>query len=117
MKYKKYDILLIHLNPTQGSEQKGTRPCILLQNNIANSSGLQTITIAPLSTKKKEYPSSLNISASKTNNLQADSRIELSQIRTIDILRIIHFIGKLDDQYRKELQEKIILFFDIYDEF
>jgi mRNA interferase MazF len=117
MKYLKYDIILINLNPTQGSEQQGIRPCIILQNNIANISGLQTITIAPLSSILKEYPSSVCIQKSSHNNLSSPSRIELSQIRTIDRKRIIKKIGSLEEKYHHELQEKLILFFDIYNIF
>jgi mRNA interferase MazF len=113
---RKYDIVLINLNPTQGSEQQGIRPCVILQNNIANKSRLQTSTIAPLSKTLKNYPSSVTIKQSKVNGLKCDSRIELSQIRTIDQSRVLKIIGKLNDSYKNELREKLITFFDVFDE-
>lgn len=116
MKYQKYDIILVDLNPTKGSEQSGKRPCVVLQNNIANASKLKTVTIAPLSSSIKDYPTSVCIQPTKINNLSVASRAELSQIRTIDESRIVHVIGALDKKNIEEFRGKLILFFDIYDE-
>ena len=114
---KKYDLVLVDLNPTKGSEQMGIRPCIVLQNNAINASKLRTVTIAPLTSTIKILPWALVISPDATNNIKARSRIELSQIRTIDRERIIQTLGKLDKKHHAELHEKLALFFDVVDRF
>lgn len=114
---RKYDIVLVNLNPTKGSEQKGIRPCLVLQNNLANASKIATVAIAPITSTIKNFPSSIIVKSNSKNKLQKDSRIELSQIRTIDKTRIIKKIGILDNSYKKELCEKLVLFFDLTDEF
>ncbi len=114
---KKYDIVLANLNPTKGSEQKGTRPCLVLQNNAINASRIKTVTIAPFSSSIKNIPWALIITPDKINNLESLSRIELSQIRTIDKTRIVKHLGSLDAKYQEELREKMILFFDLFDKF
>ncbi|MFH1546309.1 MAG: type II toxin-antitoxin system PemK/MazF family toxin, partial [Patescibacteria group bacterium] len=78
---------------------------------------IATVTIVPITSNIKNFPSSIIIKASSKNNLKQDSRIELSQIRTIDRTRIIKKIGALDDFIKKELCDKLILFFDLGDEF
>ena len=65
---KKYDIVYVELDPTKGSEQHGTRPCIILQNNLANRFGSTTV-IATLTTTLKKYPHTLIVEASKENGL------------------------------------------------
>lgn len=65
MVFKKYNIVVTKLDPTKGSEQKGTRPCIILQNDIANNSRIKTTVIAPLTTSYKKTPSSILITPSK----------------------------------------------------
>ena len=112
---KKYDIVIVNLNPTSGSEQQGVRPCLVLQNNIANSSKLQTVTIAPFTSNIKLYPASIIVEPSAENKLKSPSRLELSQIRTIDKHRILMESGVLDEKYRHQVQEKLIDFFDVDD--
>ncbi len=114
---KKYDIVLINLNPTKGSEQQGIRPCLILQNNAINASKIKTITIVPFTSSIKKIPWSLIINPTSTNNLENLSRLELSQIRTVDQSRIISTLGRLDSHYENELREKIVLFFDLFDKF
>lgn len=113
---KKYEIILVNLNPTKGSEQQGTRPCIVIQNNLANSSKLKTIAIAPLTTNIKETPYGVIIDPSGKNGLSQKSRIELSQIRVIDKSRKLKILGVLEREYHPQINEKISDFFDIMDE-
>lgn len=114
---KKYDIVLANLDPTKGSEQKGTRPCLVLQNNVVNASRIKTVVVIPFTTSIKNIPWALILDPSEINGLSEKSRLELSQIRTIDRSRIIKSLGCLEPEKRKELQGKIILFFDLFDEF
>jgi len=64
---KKYDILLVDLNPSRGAEKRGVRPCVVLQNNLANKSRLQTVTIAPITKRLRSAPPTLLIIPSLIN--------------------------------------------------
>ena len=55
---KKYDIVLVDLNPVKGSEQAGIRPCIIIQNDYANSVS-KTFVIAIISSVIKIFPHTL----------------------------------------------------------
>lgn len=85
---EKYDIILVDLNPVKGSEQAGIRPCIIIQNNFANTYA-RTFVVAILSSVIKEYPHTYIISPDNENKLTEKSRIDFLQVRTIDRERII----------------------------
>ena len=114
---KKYDIVLVNLNPTRGAEKQGIRPCVVLQNNIANQSRLQTVTIAPITYQIRGVPSMLSVVASKKCGLKIDSCIDFSQMRTLDRGRISKTIGQLESRYYSDVREKITQFLDLFDEY
>lgn len=97
VRIKRGEIFFVNLEPTKGSEQGGTRPALIVQNNIGNQYSSTTI-IAPLTSKiyQKEYP--MNVFVSKEDSgLEKDSIILLNQIRTIDKTRIGKRMGILDN--------------------
>lgn len=78
-----YDIVLVNLDPTLGSEMKKTRPYVVLSPNEMNKY-LQTIVVAPLTSSSKPYPTRVQI-----NHLITKGWIAIDQVRTIDRLRIV----------------------------
>jgi len=109
---KKFDIILVDLNPIKWSEQSWIRPCIIIQNNYANKVS-KTYVVAILSSVLKDYPHTLIIDKSKYNWLSTKSRIDLLQIRTIDESRIIKSLWELDYEFRNILDEKLKIAFDL----
>ncbi len=101
MEIKQYEIVLVNLDPTVGSEIKKTRPCVIISPNEMNKY-LNTVVIAPMTSKSKRYPTRVTV--------KHDSKkgwIVLDQIRTIDKQRIIKTLDSLTE---KEIQEvKVIL--------
>ena len=79
------DIVIVDLNPTEGSEQRGTRPCLVVQNDVGNENAPTTI-VVPFTTSNgdKLYPFEVPVSATKSP-LREDSAVLCSQIRTISI--------------------------------
>ena len=101
MEIKQYQIILVNLDPTVGSEIKKTRPCVAISPNEMNKY-LRTIVIAPMTTSSKNYPTRVEI--------KHDSKIGwvvLDQIRTIDKLRIIKPLGRLSKPEIKEVRNVI----------
>ena len=78
-----YQIILVNLDPTIGSEIKKTRPCLIISPNEMNKY-LQTIVIAPITNSSKPYPTRVEIKHKKTKGWAV-----IDQIRTIDKKRII----------------------------
>ncbi len=89
MELRQYQIVLVNLDPTQGSEIKKTRPCIIISPNEMNKY-LQTIVIAPLTTSSRPYPTRVEV---KHNNTKGWAVID--QIRCVDRGRIIKTFDKL----------------------
>jgi mRNA interferase MazF len=98
MEIKQYQIILVNLDPTIGSEIKKTRPCVVISPNEMNKY-LRTIVIAPMTTSSKKYPTRVKV---KHDN--KTGWIVLDQIRTIDRQRIIKIFGELKDFEIQELK-------------
>lgn len=101
MDLKQYQIVLVNLDPSFGSEMKKTRPSVIISPNEMNKF-LQTIVIAPMTSSSKSYPTRIEV-----NHNNKKGWIVLDQIRTVDRQRIIKVLGNLTE---KEIQKvKIIL--------
>jgi mRNA interferase MazF len=84
-----YDLFLVNLDPTIGSEIRKTRPCVVLSPNELNNN-LNTVIIAPITSTSKPYPTRL-----QTKSVKPYGWVVLDQIRTIDKNRITKKIGQL----------------------
>ena len=98
MEITQYQIILVNLDPTLGSEIQKTRPCVVISPNEMNKY-LKTVVIAPMTTSSKNYPTRIQI---KHDN--KIGWIVLDQIRTIDKQRIIKELGQLNKSEISELK-------------
>lgn len=92
MEIKQYQVVLVNLDPTIGSEMKKTRPSVVISPNEMNKH-LQTVVIAPVTSTSKPYPTRVKVKHIKTSGW-----VVLDQIRTIDRRRIIKVFGSLADK-------------------
>lgn len=99
MDLKQYQIVLVNLDPTVGSEMKKTRPCVIISPNEMNKY-LDTIVIAPITSSSKNYPTRVEI-----NHDKKTVWIVLDQIRTVDRRRIIKILGNLSEKKFKKVKE------------
>ena len=101
-----YDIVLVNLDPTIGSEMKKTRPCVVLSPDEMNKY-LQTIVIAPMTSSSKPYPTRVEVKHKITTGW-----IAIDQIRTIDRMRIVKRFETLTEKeierVKKIIQETIV---------
>jgi mRNA interferase MazF len=98
MELTQYQIVLVNLDPTIGSEIKKTRPCVVISPDEMNKY-LRTIVIAPMTTSSKDYPTRIKIKYINKNGW-----VVLDQIRTIDKQRIIKILGNLKTTEIQELK-------------
>ncbi len=92
MEVAQYQVVLVNLDPTIGSEMKKTRPCVIISPNEMNKY-LQTIIIAPITSSSKSYPTRIIL-----KNTKVKGWIVLDQIRTIDRQRVIKLLGVLTEK-------------------
>ena len=90
MDLKQYQIALVNLDPTLGSEFKKTRQCVIISPNEMNEY-LSTIVIAPMTSTSKSYPTRVEVLHNKQKGW-----VVLDQIRTVDRQRIIKVLGNLE---------------------
>lgn len=101
MELKQYEIVLVNLDPTIGSEMKKTRPCVIVSPDEMNKY-LQTIVVAPMTSASKHYPTRVEIKHNKTKGW-----VVIDQIRTIDRKRVIKILGKLTEKEIYKVKEII----------
>lgn len=102
------DIVIVELNPTRASEQRGTRPCLVVQNDIGNANAPTTI-VVPFTTSfgDRLYPFEVLIEADESP-LSEDAVALCSQIRTVSIIqRITENIGSVPADRMSEVDEAV----------
>lgn len=106
---KRGDVFFADLSPVIGSEQGGTRPVLIIQNDIGNRFS-PTVIIAAITAQiqKAKLPTHVEIDAKKYG-FERDSVILLEQLRTIDKSRLTDRITHLDE----ELMEKVDIALEI----
>lgn len=110
---KRGDIYYADLSPVVGSEQGGTRPVLIVQNDIGNRHSPTVIAAAITSqTGKARLPTHINIAGGSVG-LSKDSIILLEQIRTIDKRRLKEHMGRLDDQQMSLVDTAIAVSFGL----
>jgi len=98
MQVRRGDVVIVDLDPTRESEQRGTRPCLVVQNDAGNENAPTTI-IAPFTTSFDDelYPFEVFVDADESP-LREDSVVLCSQLRTASIEhRITETIGSIPD--------------------
>lgn len=101
MELTQYQIVLVNLDPTIGSEIKKTMPCVVISPDEMNKY-LRTIIIAPMTTSSKIYPTRIEIKHDRKIGW-----IVIDQIRTIDKQQIMGIMGTLSQPEIKELKSVI----------
>lgn len=100
VKIKRFDVFLVNLDPTIGSEIKKTGPALIISPDSMNLSRLKTVIIAPMtSTIKDNFPTRM-----LTQFNDKKGQIGLDQLRSIDRSRIVQKLGSID----KETQNNIL---------
>jgi len=91
MVVNRFDVWLINLDPTVGSEIFKTRPCLVVSPNEMNRY-MATLIVAPMTTQGKLYPTRI-----PCNFQGKDGHIVLDQLRTIDKARLVKMLGRIGD--------------------
>ena len=96
-----YDIVLVNLDPTVGSEIQKTRPCVIVSPNEINHN-LQTLVVSPMTATSRKYPTRVEV-----KHHGKIGWIAIDQIRTIDKVRVIKTLGTLNKSETREVKSVI----------
>ncbi len=97
MEVKRFEVYLVNLDPTVGSEIKKSRPCLVISPDDLNRF-IATVIVAPMTTKGRDYPSRVSC---LFQGKQA--QVVLDQIRTVDKTRLVKRLGKVGSQTQSEV--------------
>lgn len=87
----RFEVYLVNLDPTIGSEIQKTRPCLIISPDEMNKY-LATVIIAPMTTRGRNYPTRVTCIFDGK-----EGQIVLDQIRTIDKSRLVKNLGNISD--------------------
>ncbi|MBN3891759.1 MAG: type II toxin-antitoxin system PemK/MazF family toxin [Nostoc sp. JL31] len=97
----RFDVFLVNLDPTVGSEIQKTRPCVVISPDEMNKY-IGTVIVAPMTTKGQLYPTRV------TCEFQGkDGQIVLDQIRTVDKARLVKKLGQIDSDEQKAVLDTL----------
>jgi mRNA interferase MazF len=105
MVIKRFDVYLINLDPTIGSEIQKTRPCVVISPDEMNRF-IKTVIVAPMTSRGTTYPTRV---ACKFRGRQG--QVVLDQIRTVDKARLIKKLGSLFKQTQAEVLSVLVEMF------
>jgi mRNA interferase MazF len=87
----RFEVYLVRLDPTEGREIRKTRPCLVISPNEMNRH-IGTVIVALMTTQGREYPTRIPVRFQRKSG-----QIVLDQIRTVDKMRLVKRLGKIDD--------------------
>jgi mRNA interferase MazF len=102
---------LVNFNPGRGSEQKGHRPALIIQNDTGNIYAATTI-VAAITSTIKEFPVTVVLSSGESG-LRQRSMVNTAQLLTIDKARLQKRLGRLSEPSMRKVEAAIRVSVDV----
>ena len=97
MVVKRFEVYLVNLDPTVGSEIRKARPCLIISPDEMNRH-IATVIVAPMTTKGRDYPTRVSCSfQGKTG------QVVLDQLRAVDKGRLVQKLGRIDKETQRDV--------------
>ena len=97
MVIRRFEVYLVNLDPTVGSEVQKSRPCLVISPDEMNVH-IATVIIAPMTTRGRDYPTRVQCQFQGK-----DGQVVLDQIRTVDKSRLMKRLGVIDHEIQKQV--------------
>jgi mRNA interferase MazF len=97
MVVRRFEVYLVSLDPTMGSEIRKTRPCLVISPDEMNRH-IATVIVAPMTTKGKDYPTRVGCSFKGKSG-----QVVLDQIRTVDKARLVQKLGVISPEVQADV--------------
>lgn len=92
MVVRRFEVYLVSLDPTMGSEIRKTRPCLVISPDEMNKY-IATVIVAPMTTKGKDYPTRVNCLFKGKHG-----QVVIDQLRTVDKSRLVKKLGVISQE-------------------
>ena len=104
VKPRRFEVHLVALDPTVGSEIRKTRPCVVVSPDEANDA-LNTVVGAPMTSTIRNYPTRVRVRFQGRNG-----EIAIDQLRAMDKRRLVKKLGALSPDAQRRLAAALIEF-------
>jgi mRNA interferase MazF len=105
MVIERFDVYLVALDPTLGSEIQKTRPCVVVSPDEMNRA-IATVILAPMTTRGHGYPSRVACYFDGK-----DGQIVLDQLRAVDKRRLLKRLGQIESSAQQEVLQTLAAMF------
>jgi len=102
---KRFEVYLINLDPTVGSEIQKTRPCLVISPDEMNRY-ISIVIVAPMTTKGRSYPTRISCEFGGKKG-----QIVLDQLCTVDKTRLVKHLGRVDRPTQGKVLEVLVEMF------
>lgn len=92
MVVRRFEVYLVNLDPTVGSETQKTRPCVVVSPDEMNRH-IRTVIVAPMTIKGQPYPTRV-----PCRFAGKEGQLVLDQLRTVDKARLVKRVGEIDPE-------------------
>lgn len=100
-------------NQVAGHEQAGTRPALVVSDEVFNTSPAGLATVLPMTSKLKNYPNRIDVPRTAANGLSQDSQVLVDQIRTVSTSRLNGCLGEIETDILDDVDEKLRFLLDL----
>lgn len=104
--FKRGEIYYADLSPVRGSEQGGTRPVIIVQNDVGNKYS-PTVIVVPLTTILTKSKLPTHVVLYKAADLPCKSLVLCEQIKTIDKSRLQDYKGTVSSEDMEKIDKAL----------
>ena len=105
MVVRRFEIFLVNLDPTVGSEIRKTRPCLIISPDEMNEH-IKTVIVAPMTTKGRPYPTRVHCVFQGKQG-----QIVLDQMRNIDKARLVKKLGEMPSATSAHVSDVLVQMF------
>lgn len=105
MVVKRFDVYLVSLDPTVGSEINKARPCLVVSPDELNRH-IATVIVAPMTTKGQPYPTRIACDFEGKSG-----QVVLDQLRTVDKRRLVKRLGRIDKNTQQSVVARLVQLF------
>lgn len=100
------EVWLLDLSPTLGREQSGTRPALVISDNLFNQGPADLVIVVPLTSKRKNVRSHIEIAQGEAG-LTLDSYVKCEDVRSVSKLRFIRKFGSVSGNTMRTVEETL----------
>lgn len=100
------EIWLVNLNPTEGREQAGTRPALIVSVDLFNHGAAELVVVIPVTSKAKGIPLHVEVNPPE-GGLSLKSFVKCEDVRSISTARLIKKLGKVSPQTVNSVEDRL----------